>query len=187
MEREWWNQIMIWVLIGSRSDRISWTWPYIRRLSTPFQKNIISTRVRFFVWVLIGSRSNRISWTWPYIRRLSTPFQKKISSQPELGFCLYSPLHHHHNTLHSEHRCASAIRRAGLQNPSPSRSCTRRGRIKFLGSVFTRLLVFFSSTLLLRRHWPYCFDPRRLPVYIIWFDLILQFICYDRSVLPFYD
>jgi hypothetical protein len=38
---------------------------------------------------------------------------------------------------------ASAIRRAGLRNPSPSRSCTGRGRIRFLGSVLTRLLVIF--------------------------------------------
>jgi hypothetical protein len=38
---------------------------------------------------------------------------------------------------------ASAIRRAGLRNPSSSRSCTGRGRIRFLGSVFTRLLVIF--------------------------------------------
>jgi hypothetical protein len=47
------------------------------------------------------------------------------------------------SSLRPDRRGASAIRRAGLRNPSSSRSCTGRGRIKFLGSVFTRLLVIF--------------------------------------------
>jgi hypothetical protein len=42
------------------------------------------------------------------------------------------------SSLRPDRRGASAIRRAGLRNPSSSRSCIGRGRIRFLGSVFTR-------------------------------------------------
>jgi hypothetical protein len=48
------------------------------------------------------------------------------------------------SSLRPDRRGASAIRRAGLRNPSSSRSYTGRGRIRFLGSVFTRLLVIFD-------------------------------------------
>jgi hypothetical protein len=72
----------------------------------------------------------------------------------------------HRSSLHLERWRTSAIGRAGLRKPPPLRSCTGRGRIRFLGSVFTRLLTSFSSsssttsslTLLLRRHRPCCFD-----------------------------
>jgi hypothetical protein len=65
------------------------------------------------------------------------PLSDTIPIQPELGFRLCSQLRLHRSSLHPEHRRASAIGRVGLSNPLPLRSCTVRGRIKFLGSVFT--------------------------------------------------
>jgi hypothetical protein len=59
------------------------------------------------------------------------------------------------SSLHPDRRRASAIRRAGLRNPSSSRSCTERGRIRFLGSVLTRLLVIFWPR---QPCWFRCFD-----------------------------
>ena len=53
----------------------------------------------------------------------------------ELGFCQVSLLRRHRSPLHPESRRAPAIGRAGLRNPSSSRSCTGRGRIRFLGSA----------------------------------------------------
>jgi hypothetical protein len=111
-------------------------------------------------------------------------------SQHMLGFCLCSQLRRHRSYLHPDRRRTSAIGRADLQNPSPSRSCIGRGRIRFLGNDLTRLLAILSSTLLIRLHRPCCFDfigfaastsstllPQARIVYqyvcsvcIIWFD-----------------
>jgi hypothetical protein len=119
--------------------------------------------------VQIGSRIVIGSRTRPYIKRLAA----SVNLHP--NFCLCSQLRHHPSSLHPDRRRASALGRAGLRNPSPSRSCTNRGRISFLGSVLTRLLVILSSNpaalmssaSLLRRRRPCCFRPRHLPVCLI--------------------
>ena len=67
-----------------------------------------------------------------YIRP-SDRLQRYLSSH--LRVCLCFLLRRHRSLLHPERRRASAIGRAGLRNPSPSRSCTGRGRIRFLGSA----------------------------------------------------
>jgi hypothetical protein len=70
-----------------------------------------------------------------------------IPIQPELAFHLYSQLYRLHNSLHPEWWRVFAIGRAGLQNSLPLSSWTRRGRRRFLGSVFTWLLTVFSLIL----------------------------------------
>jgi hypothetical protein len=85
------------------------------------------------------------------------PYKRSLASIQIITFSL-SPLFTTEppsSSLHPDRRRASAIRRAGLQNPSPSRSCTGRGRIRFLGSVFTRLIVIFWPR---RPYWFRCFD-----------------------------
>ena len=49
--------------------------------------------------------------------------------------CLFFLLSYLCSLLHPERRHAPTNGRAGLRNLSPSRSCTGRGRIRFLGSV----------------------------------------------------
>jgi hypothetical protein len=48
--------------------------------------------------------------------------------------------------LHPVHRRTSLIGRAALQNHRPQRSCTRRGRIRFLGSDLCDCLLASSSS-----------------------------------------
>jgi hypothetical protein len=48
--------------------------------------------------------------------------------------------------LHLIHRHVSAIERIGLQNCHPQRSCTRRGRIRFLGNDLRDCLLASSSS-----------------------------------------
>jgi hypothetical protein len=48
--------------------------------------------------------------------------------------------------IHLIRRRASVIGRAGLQNRRPQRSCTGRGRIRFLGSDFHDCLLALSSS-----------------------------------------
>jgi hypothetical protein len=99
--------------------------------------------------IVIGSR------TRPYIRCLVANVK---SIQRNLGFRLCSQLRRHRSSLHPDCRRAYALGREGLWNPSPLRSCTGRGRIRFLGNILTRLLVILSSTPLIRLHRPCCFD-----------------------------
>jgi hypothetical protein len=47
--------------------------------------------------------------------------------------------------LHPVHRCVSAIRRAGLRNRRPQRSCIERGRIRFFRKQSSRLLARFGN------------------------------------------
>jgi hypothetical protein len=114
--------------------------------------------------VQIGSKIAICSRTRPYKRRLAAsihiiPVFVFVSVHSCAAF----------NSLYPDRRRASTIGRAGLRNPSPSRSCTGRRRIRFLGSVLTRLLVIFwrrrpcwfrwSSTPLLRHRRPCWFRP----------------------------
>jgi hypothetical protein len=93
---------------------------------------------RLIFWLLGCYAYPNRSRTRPYKRSPSASIQSIPISLSPL-FIAEPPS----SSLHPDRRRASAIRRAGLRNPSSSRSCTERGRIRFLGSVFTRLLVIF--------------------------------------------
>jgi hypothetical protein len=138
-------------------------------------------RLNFLVAWLLSLESIAIySQTRPYKRHLAA----NIHIIPVFAFASFHSWAAF-SSLHPDRRCASAIRRSGLRNPSPSRSCTGRGRIRFLGSILTRLLVIFWP----RGPWWFpCFDvisppdfgPRHLSVclisthHLIWlFTLVL--------------
>jgi hypothetical protein len=89
-------------------------------------------RVQIGSWIVIDSR---------------TTLYKAPSSQRQNhhNFRLCSQLCRHHSYLHPDRQRSSTLGRADLQNLSPSRSCTGRGRIRFLENVLMRLLAILSS------------------------------------------
>ena len=137
----------------------------------------------------IGSKIAICSRTRPYKRRLAASIQIiLVFAFASVHSCAAF------SSLHPDRRRASAIGRAGLRNPSPSRSCTGRGRIRFLGSVLTRLLAILSSNPaastssapLLRRRRPCCFRPAlftSMSDQYASFDLILYFSSFDLVMI----
>jgi hypothetical protein len=124
---------------------------------------ILTDRYKDLNWT---RRTDRIADSY---RFAGSALYKAPDSQHQThpNFCLCLQLRRHRSSLHPDRRRASAIGRGGLRNPSPSRFCTGRGRIRFLGSVLTRLLAILllnpdastSSALLLRCRRPCWFRP----------------------------
>jgi hypothetical protein len=147
----------------------------------------------FIFWLLGCSHADRITDSY---RFADSALYKAPGSQHQThpNFRLCSQLRRHRSSLHPDRRRASALGRAGLRNPSPSRSCTGRGRIRFLGSVLTRLLAILSSNPaastssapLLRRRRPCCFRPAlftSMSDQYASFDLILYFSSFDLVMI----
>jgi len=90
------------------------------------------------------SRSRRDNRGLSYICDLPAS-TREISIRARV-FCLLSLLRRHRSLLHPDYRRAPAIGRAGLRNRRLQRSCTGRGRIRFLGSALRDCSIASSAS-----------------------------------------
>jgi hypothetical protein len=117
--------------------------------------------------------------SWDYI--ISCPTTAEIHPIDELGFSTSFFLHGHRSLLHTARRRAPANRRAGLQNHSPLRSCTREGELGFWEALYTTAQPLHHGPYSVHERWclpssstPSTFDPSST-------TLLLHFICYTST------
>ena len=108
----------------------------------------VSIRIRNRVGLGLWPRHNTASGANIYT---ATGYGQR-HTEKHLGFASSHNLRRHRSLLHPKRRRASARGRAGLRNRSSLRSCTGRGRIRFLGSA-VRDCSNSSSRVVFRPSW----------------------------------